>query len=182
MYYKTTVVVRTADTTRAVVDDVTQAIQFGVNSNSFYKFGDNGSAKSLKSFCLGSIRYTYAAPSFSLGTDPGQMLHILWKDRGGNLPGCTPLDLTKKSPPGSIEGQELLSGDMRLPVFEVIRGNNPNTGAPDSEAIWTVKVTVAYGSTADLFTDSLYNTCVSSIVGGQFCAVSSINTNAIKRL
>jgi prepilin-type N-terminal cleavage/methylation domain-containing protein len=177
MYYKTTLLVRTTDTARAVIDDVSQAIQFGNSSSSF--FGSNLTG-SVKSYCLGSIRYTYAPASASLGknTAQGQTLHVLWKDRGGNNT-CAPLDLNLPNP--SAQGQELLGNDMRVSAFEVKQSKNVD-GTPNPAGLWTINITIAYGSTNDLFTDSSNKVCINSIVGGQFCAVSTINTNAIKRL
>ncbi len=176
MYYKTTLLVRTTDTARAVSDDVTQAIQFGNYSTSFFGSDTTGP---IKSYCLGSIRYTYAPASASLGLDTanGQMRHVLWKDRGGNS-ACAPLDLSLANP--SVQGQELLGNDMRISLFEVKQ--SVNAGVPDPNGLWTINITVAYGTTTDLFTDPTNTVCVSNIVGGQFCAVSTINTNAIKRL
>lgn len=177
MYYKTTLLVRVTDTARAVSDDVSQAIQFGMVTNGFYRTG--GVAGGVQSVCLGSIRYTFAPPSASLGTGAGQMRHTLWKDRGGAGP-CTPVNLMVNTP--SALGQELLGNDMRVSLLDIRQGTKLD-GSPDPAGIWTINIIIAYGSGNDLFVPaSNYRTCVESIVGGQFCAVSSINTNATKRL
>lgn len=187
MYYKSILQVRTMDTNRAISDDLTQAIQFGERSNSFYGYSaqtyNNAPYGSIlvRSLCLGSIRYSYVLGIKSLGNDTtNQLPHIFMKDRY-NGSGCPPQDITA----ASATGTELLGTDMRILEFNVAP---PLVGGvPDTSGIWTITTKIAYGSTDDLFTDTLSSppddvACIGSIIGGQFCSISSITTNAIKRL
>ena len=179
MFYKGTVVNKTQDTARQVVDDIIQAIQFGGNDNGFRAtasatFSNGLGPITVQSLCLGTVRYSYVNDR-SLGSNTStQLPHILWKDHT-SVGNCTPLDITNTNPPlSSADGQEMMGDNMRIPILSV--------PSPNSASIWAVNVVVSYGD-ADVFvTGSNFGQCVSSRIGGQFCAVSSINTNVVKRL
>lgn len=174
MFYKGVTINRTQDTARRTVDDIVQAIQFGVVSGSFYQTSApvliNG--VTVNTLCLGEVRYSYVTDR-SLGSSSSQAKHVLWRDRISGSGTCTPQDLTLTTP--SAGGQEMVGDNMRVPILSVTAPTSPNT-------IWNVSVTIAYGDNSDIFTDSTYTKCVGSNVGGQFCAVSAINTNVVKRL
>ncbi len=178
MFYKGVTINKTQDTSRKVADDVIQAIQFGANSSSFKQsssttFTTSPGSPTVYVLCLGDVRYSFIADR-SLGNNSNtQTRHILWKDLYKNTPPatCIPLDLTVATP--SVGGEELVGSNMRVPVLNATLGANN---------IWSVNVTVAYGDTADLFTSATFDRCIGSNAGGQFCAVSAINSNVVKRL
>jgi Tfp pilus assembly major pilin PilA len=171
-FYKGATVNKVQDTTRLVTEDIVQAIQFGTTGSGFRRTA--GVVGGVQSLCLGEIRYTYITTS-ALGV--GGYQHILWKDRvasndlcNGVFPAAATPNLTAAVP--SASGKELLGDTMRIPVL--------NVPAPIGE-IWTVTVTAAYGQD-NVFTDNSFTKCIADRLGGQFCAVSSINTNVAKRL
>lgn len=174
MFYKGVTINRTQDTARRVIDDLGQAVQFGAVSGSFLQTSGpvviNG--VNVRSLCLGEVRYSYVLDR-SLGSSGSQAKHVLWKDRISGSGACTPQDLTLATP--SAGGQEMVGDNMRVPVLTVVAPTSPNT-------IWTISVTIAYGDSANLFTDGTFTKCVGSNVGGQFCAISAVNTNVVKRL
>lgn len=164
MYYKGVLTGRTQDTSRRAIEDISRSIQFGAGSNadpsSFVRFA---SAGGINAYCIGSIRYNFNTGQ-SLGTAGGQSPHILWKDRM-NDDVCAPVAFS-----GGME--ELLGENMRLPFFSISQVNN----------LWSVSIRVAYGDNVDLFVDASYNECKGSSAGGQFCAISALNTSVVKRL
>lgn len=175
MFYKGTIVNRTQTTTRNTTDDISQAIQFNSGSGGFFRSGTQVfSGVTVASYCFGNVRYSFAPPAYSLGLAVGQLPHILWKDRVTGS-ACDPVDITNA---GISGGQEMLGDDMRLVQFDPVEIIVP----PNPSGVWTVTVMVAYGATNDLFTDASFDTCVGSSLGGQFCSVSGITTNVIKRL
>jgi hypothetical protein len=177
MFYKGTIINRTQDATRAMADDVTQAIQFGTNSTSFYQTGAaTFSGANVKSYCFGQVRYSYRVDR-PLGSDPAtQSLHVLWKDRISATGACTPLDITQSNPPGSsTEGQEMLGDNMRIPVFTIA---DPAGGV----GLWGISIIISYGDTDGFVPSSNFTQCQPLNIGGQYCAVSTINTKVVKRL
>jgi prepilin-type N-terminal cleavage/methylation domain-containing protein len=184
IFYKGTIVNKTQNTSRSIIDDVTQAIQFGGSTaGSFYQtgavtytFGTQNIP--VSSVCLGDIRYSYV-----LRTDPTlttvdfQLPHVFWKDRRSGA-ACTPRNITSADfggAGGGTSGQELLDKSMNVSKFVVTQ---PTTGA----TLWKIELTATYGATYDLFTDSNFDVCKPNRSGGQFCAVSTITTYATRRL
>lgn len=167
-YYKGVTINRTQNTARLVAEDVSQAIQFGSKG---YSAGSGVQ-------CIGSIRYSYVTDK-SLGPDTGQSRHVLWKDRIADGAPCTSVVLTNAVP--STEGEELLGEDMRLSAFQI-------TPPPAGSVIWNINITVAYGKDDGVFrlisapSTYDYTECAPINVGGQFCATSTISTNAVKRI
>lgn len=175
IFYKGVTINRTQDSARRVIDDIVQAIQFGVVSNNFYQTSGptviNG--VNVRSLCLGDVRYSYVTDR-SLGSGSAQARHVMWKDRIGGVSACTPQDLTLATP--SSGGQEMLGDNMRLPTLTV-------TQPAVSGNTWSISIVVSYGDTADLFVGgSNFGQCVGDNTSGQFCAVSAISTNVVKRL
>lgn len=172
MFYKGVTVSRTQDTARKVIDDISESIQFGVNTTGFMR-----SASGV--VCLGEVRYTYNT-GLSLGAKAVQSPHILWKDQLAITLPCVAVDLTQSIP--SAGGVELLGSNMRIPRLVV------TPSVVNTVDVWAVRVTVSYGETADLFVKDPvtgiydFSKCISNSAGGQFCAVSIIDTSVVKRL
>lgn len=172
-YYKGAIINRTQVTARSIVDDIAQAIQFGAktyNAGGFLRTAVSGSTQAV---CVGDIRYSFNTLN-SVGSAAGQQVHVLWKDRVGAANACVPLNITTTNPAGSSpDGQELLGSDMRVPKLAVAAsGDNFN-----------ISVIIAYGKDSSLFlSGSNFTACQNLSLGGQFCAVSSINTTVAQRL
>jgi prepilin-type N-terminal cleavage/methylation domain-containing protein len=179
MYYKGVIVSRTEDVSRKVIEDLAQAVQFkgdGQIHDSGLGFAGSPPVRAL---CIGSVRYVYARPDFSL-SDNGATTsrHVLWKDRMGAQETCNTTGVNMSIDTPSAGGQELLSGNMR--VVEL-------SATPSGEG-WAIKATIAYGEDAALYTvnnvasPNAFAQCVNSNSGGQFCAVSALNTLVTERL
>ncbi len=183
VFYKGTVINKTQAISRRVVDDISQAIQFGGGPNE-PSFNVAGSASYgsvvVQSQCIGDIRYSYFLRSKSVGSNASDQLpHILWKDRLGAGGPCTPQDITSNNP-GGINGQELLGTSMRLTAFAITAPVPPSNS-------WKVDIGVAYGATDDVFSkngdgSANYYQCTANNTGGQFCATSPITTYVTRRL
>ncbi len=180
-FYKGTITNRTQQTARQVVEDVAQAAQFSSGSTSV----QTQTSGSTTAYCIGQIRYTFINDK-SLGGGNGQSTHVLWKDHivegncsvtngvAGSLP-----NLAVSAPSNDTDGQEMLGSNMRVPTFTISKSGNTIS----------VNLTVSYGQDDTVFvTDpgppltADYTKCLSTRVGGQFCAVSTISTNVGQRL
>lgn len=163
MYYKGVITTRTQETSRKIVDDVAQSIQFGPGSEDPAAFVRLVSAGGLNAYCIGSIRYTFNSGQ-SLGSAPGQTPHVLWKDRISDGV-CQPVAF-------AAGAEELLGENMRLPQFVITPSGN----------LWNISVRVTYGDSPQLYESPSFEFCKGSSAGGQFCAVSAFNTNVVERL
>lgn len=171
MYYKGNIINRTQDTSRKVLEDITQTVQFGrrtVTSAEFRRTGVNGA---LESLCLGNVRYSFTR-GMSMGTGAGQARNLLWKDIiPDTVADCPPLDVIAGGLP---DGQEMLGTNMRLPL---------GLNVTESAGVWTISFRVSYGDLEDLFVSGTnFGECRSADAGGEFCAVSDMNTGVVKRL
>lgn len=178
MYYKGILTNRTQDSARMVVEDLAGAIQFGPRADNldlFARTSDENTQGGItqQAICIGRNRYTFAK-GVSLGTEPGQSRHVLWKDQipEGSTSCLADIDMNSDTP-SSVDGaRELLGKNMRVSDLSVARNGN----------IFTVHVLIAYGDTEDLFTDDTFSICQGVANGGQFCATSGFTTNVVKRL
>ena len=167
IFYKGVTVNKVQDITRVVADDISQSIQFGSSADAD-NFFQEGSSGSLSWVCLGSIRYIYDR-TITIGENG--VKHGLWKDRPASCNDSISSGMLSQDIP-TTDGKELLGKNMRVSDIAIADGN-----------VWNIKVTVSYGP-FDLFEDPEATTpkCLPRDRGGQFCAVSTITTNAIKRL
>lgn len=174
LFYKGVIIDRTQLAARTAIDDVSGSVQFGADSSNFFRSGSQTfSGVTVQSYCLGQVRYSYAPNSYARGsTATGRIPHVLWKDKY-TLSGCPPADITN----GALSGGQELAGDaMRLSRFVITPSALP-TG------VYSIELTMSYGATTDLYiAASGYTKCIGDRIGGQFCAVSAITTNAVKRL
>lgn len=173
MYYKGTLINRTQDMSRKVVDDVTRSIQFGNASTNPLLFYRPGTASfggfTVNSICLGSVRYSFSQTA-SQGTAAGQIRHAMWRDRTPD-DNCAPRNLTAVTP--SADGESMLGDNMRVPSFTVTPSSN----------LWDIDLVISYGDDPNLFEPaSNFSICKGTSAGGQFCAASSFSTSVVKRL
>jgi type II secretory pathway pseudopilin PulG len=194
MYYKGVVINRTEDTSRRVIDDVARSIQFGASgpSNAFRRSPPAWSppdspVPGVKTLCLGTVRYTFAPKEYVLGPTYNAtnkvLPHVLWKNQVSSADTtCRPADLSSATL--SDGGTELLGDNMRL--------SEGISAAPVSltSNLWKIRLTVAYGEgngvgtppDYGVFLDDTFMSCLNRNSGGEFCAVSSLNTTVVKRL
>lgn len=202
-YYKGVISGKTQDTARAIVDDVTRAIQYNGGAVSYVQATPTGQGV----YCFGeSKRYrvylnAQVTDGTSINTSQNQARHAIVSD---SPPGaCTPFSgatnvkntAALSSSNSGPNPRELLGTRMRLAKFSVNGSGN----------LWTIDVKVVYGD--DLFLcDS--NAAASSPAGctnpnppatlpgnvnlanvscrtensSQFCAVSELTTTIDKRV
>lgn len=179
IYYKGITTSRTQEASRAIVDNIFQNFQTGKSNTLAYSFAapdpDNPVFPTEGSICIGPMRYTY-----SIGRQiNAENAHALWVDRirgtactQPSLNAATPADAeTDTSAEGRFAQKELLAENMRLANFQVM--SVPGT------SLYTVQIRVIYGA-LDLSPDNEF--CLPTSQGGEFCAVSSINTFVKTRL
>lgn len=193
---------------REVVSDISQSIQFGASKpvactvpaskvNCYAGISPAGAptVNSIYSYCVDNTRYSYVL-DHELGFDPGDpnavppvasrtTPHVLWKDTmvSPNDP-CLPMNIDLATPtspltaPSKGDGYELMPEHSRITRFLVEENSSYGTF---NIAIW-----MAYGD-SDLVRSNfaqavpLLPTCRGGS-GTQFCAVSGINTQVIRRL
>lgn len=191
LYYKGVITSRAQTAARTVMDDVSRTIQF--SSGSYTPVPSDPDAPSgsppIQAYCIGNTRYTYVLgmqvnnkiPSgiYDSAEYPNQIRHGLWQDQiGAEQCGDELPQLQKDNPyegyASAKEGRELLSNGMRLQNFQV-------TLLPGQSDVFNVGVTVIYGDD-DLLNDPDNPTsCKGSTVGGQWCAISALNTVVYSR-
>lgn len=191
MYSKGIIQSRTQQATRNISDEIVQSIQF--SNDDVRHFGPvNNQSLKTQVLCVGTTRYTYVlnlqqnsevpAGQFDNGQYPLQIKHSLWKDMVSTAGECqdasdpgTP-NLTQDNPGGNgTNGKSLLAQGMRLISFDVTQTANPN--------LFAISTGVIYGDNDLLLpNDTNPQSCKGSAVGGQWCAVSMLYTQAWKRV
>lgn len=180
MYYKGMIMNRTQDASRKVIDDISQAIQFGGISGEkrqFFRansttYGTGSTSVQVDSLCFGVVRYSFNKEK-ARGSSEDHIPHVLWKDRVNPADAeCLPVDITRADL-NTDQGTEMLGENMRLPILNISedRGN------------WSLEMRLSYGDDPLLFEEGTnYGVCKGALSGGQFCAVSQLNTVVHKRL
>ena len=192
VYYKGVVTNRTQDLARKVLDDVAQTIQFGPSLGTApieQTAGYPTASPTLvvKSLCLGNVRYSYVDPYTSSAGSTSR--YFLWRDTTSSPGTCLPLDLSLANPATTTNafstspGVDLL-GNNYIPRFDVDSG----------DGVWTVNIRVVFGASGEEFVNGgapiaapdgdnfPFQYCKGANTGGQFCAVSNINTTIVRRL
>lgn len=182
LYYKGTTQAQVQDTTRSIVDQLVQDLQFSDGTPSIPDSSLPSSSnidtstvpgKTLYALCVGTTRYSYVLDQ-QIETD---MLHVLWRDAIGSGSACSPVNLSTTPP----SGYELMGPRSRLTSFR-IKSTSP--------ALYSVMVSVAYGEndlfkgadTSDLLGGSDANVTCASGTGNQFCATDRLATSAVRRV
>lgn len=184
MYYKGIVMSQTQAAARNIMEEISRPIQLegatvavktGVVSVDGYE---------LHVICVGTTRYTAAVGLMqdSKVTISGDHLkHVVWQDKVASP------DICMSDPPLNLatnlsSGKDLLPDKMRLTKFEV------EPDGPDTR-LWKVNIGVMYGE-RDLMdppddtttTADIPQACLSSYVGGQWCAKAEYSTEVLKRI
>lgn len=177
-YYRGVTESNTQTAARAIIDDVSQAIQFSGDEITS-PIGSNGA---VKGFCIGNQRYSYL-PGWQLvdsGPDSAkhQTTHAVVRDTPGSCAGLNAQDFS-----GNVSGTELLGPHMRVAKLDV----KHVSGSSD---LYTITVRVAYGDDDLLYSPSGDGagpaapdaTCHYGWAGTQFCAVAELSTTVEKRV
>lgn len=178
VYYKGITETNTQNTARAIMDDISQAIQFGGTGNIQ---GTSGTSPGTSyAFCIGNQLYSYilgyqVVDSVNSGLKQGYHGLVLSSAAscGGPVSAVADLKGTQNIP----NSRELIGKNMRLSKLSV----KPITGTTN---LWNIDVKVMYGDD-DLFTTAPTDpsaACKSSVQGSHFCAVSELNTIVEKRV
>ena len=174
MYYKGITTAKTQETTRLLVDRISQEIQYSpANFVPIYaKSGD----KNVR--CIGNSRFFYVLNQKKTSANYG-----LWSDdSAAGSPVCVDSAAsaalsTQVIPTVSpaVNPRELLSENMRIVKFDITGSGN----------LYTVSIRVVYGED-DLIEvpggDISQSTCKGATVGTQFCGVSELTVTVNKRL
>jgi prepilin-type N-terminal cleavage/methylation domain-containing protein len=169
VYYKGATQANTQDTARAVMDRISQAIQF--NGGTVTQTPASPSPGSSYAFCIGNQQY-----SFTTGTQlvdsptSSQTYHALVVN---DAAGCTSSTPAQNVRGATVSGRELLAPKMRLSKIEVT-----NVGTN----LYKVSVRVVFGDDDLLSNPTGANAACKGTQGTQFCAVSDITTVVTKRV
>lgn len=166
-YYKGITSSRTQETARAVMDEISQAIQFG---------GEPEIVAGM--VCAGNKRFSYVLNQQVAGSAHALMLETVTSCAGQT--------------PNMTVGKELINTRMRLAALSVTSVDTDPSIPPEDEPLFRVRVRVVTGDNAlleDLLdangnpgTDGVLDTCRSVRSGGQFCAASDLSTVVQRRL
>lgn len=177
VYYKGVTEANTQNTARAIIDSISQAIQFG--GSDITATASPATPGETYVFCIGNQRFTY-----QLGwqvenrhdSSANQTWHALVRDSVSGA-GCTSEsgddaipDLSQRD----VAGRDLVGEHMRLSNLVV---------EPIGVNMYQVKVKIVYGEN-----DLLNNptgpdaTCKGAEAGSQFCAVSELSTVVVTRV
>jgi prepilin-type N-terminal cleavage/methylation domain-containing protein len=172
-YYKGITEARTQETARDILSGISQAVQFSGGDIATITPNSN-----TKGFCIGSTRYSYIPGKLYAKTPTG---HAFVMDSDCSSKKAQDLD----SGGLAANSTELLGVNMRL-------DNNPVVSAiAATPGLYSVNVTVLYGdddliqngdgSTPYNSTNTPHN-CLPTTKGGQFCAMSELDTVVKKRI
>jgi prepilin-type N-terminal cleavage/methylation domain-containing protein len=162
LYYKGVNQARVQDGSRAILDEVSQHLQF--SDQALQAGHSNIGGVDTSVYCIGNTRYSYVK-----NIQIGQIKHVLWRDTPSA--GCvatSPANLTLATP--STGGTELIPPNSRLTEFSI------TIASP-----YTVAIGVAYGDDDLLNLTGINTTCK----GGhedQYCATAHLTTTVVKRL
>lgn len=164
VYYKGITESTTQNTTRSIVDTVSQAIQFNGGAVSTTL---NPAPGTWSSFCIGNQQFSYRL-GYQLvsGTPNANQTNKAFLQ--------TPSAGCAGNPPAATNGRELLGDKMRLSKLSVTSaGGN----------LYKVSVKVIYGDDDLLDNPTTTNaTCKNQRAGSQFCSVSELTTTVVKRV
>jgi prepilin-type N-terminal cleavage/methylation domain-containing protein len=181
MYYKGVNLTATQTTTRKIVDNIAQAIQF---SGGTITAPGVDTATGASVMCIGSKRYTYktdrqvveAVTNATYEVHHGLVVDIPTSGICTNTTGVT--GFTNAGALGGTSQFELVGTDQRLNNFSVTRVGTTNS--------WLISVSVSFGA-YDLFTSTLdtdpqaYESCKATD-GSQYCAAAKLTTTVEKRV
>ena len=179
-YYKGVNQSVTQNTTRLIIEDIAQAIQFSGGDIQPVLTPTNNS----EGMCIGgNVRYSFVRHKQLMDTTalgPNQTRHVLMRDKGASCAGGAALDVENNSQTSAcINGgncTELLDPRMRLAKLSV----DPVAGTTD---MFRVTIRVVYGDDDLLVNPTGDNAhCDVGLKGTEYCAQSELTTIIKKRI
>lgn len=181
-YYRGVAQTKTQNTARAVVANISQALQFSSGEVVTYP----SASPTPNQICVGAKRYTIALGLKVVDGAPasGQAYHGLVADTPSG--GCTQdaglvttlqtlADIDSAASPIRMNSpQELLGFNMRVTGLEVNRIASTN--------LYEIKVSIAYGDSDLLTATTGFDVNCKPGAGSQFCATSVLVTTVQKRV
>lgn len=176
-YYRGVNQSNTQRVARAVLENVSQAIQFSGDQVTAPIASTQVNGRTYEGLCVGGQRYSYLRGWQQIDSgadgDQNQADHVLVIDKPGICGGLAAQDLGGPLASGSTD---LLSPMMRISKLDVA----PLSGANDT---FQVTVRVVYGDN-DLLDDPTgpNASCKVSISGSEYCGQSELTTTVKKRI
>ncbi len=192
LYYKGVVTGRTQEVARGLTDQLSQQLQFTnatvqTGTTTYDVTGGNDGTVpnklTMNAMCIGTTRYSYRlntqvnanTPAGEYDAQNNRLQHALWRDTVAAGSGCSAVDLSQTKP--TATGEEVLGERMRLGAF------NLQCDTATGSNLCSLKVSVAYGDNDLLAFDSNgLPTYCQSIIGSQWCAVSSFQSSVLNRV
>lgn len=173
MFYKGITVSRTQETARALMEEISQNIQF---SGEQIVLPANNPPGNLDKFCIGSRRYSFIrGHMMSNNPTAGQYKNAIVVDQGvANCTTASPQDISVVSPTLTSSSKELLQPGMRLSEMTITDRTN---------GLYEIRIKVITGDDGLLDNPNASNAnCKLVRLGSQFCAVSELTTTVLKRV
>lgn len=182
MYYKGMNLTNTQRITRAITDNISQAIQFSGGN-----IASGATEDGLQVICIGSKRYTFVPGRMvtkngqptSAGDDAGYrglFVDTVQSGCNASMAALSATDFRSRqniSGAGLVSPLELLGSRMRLTHLSV---------DPAGVNTFNIQISVASGD-EDLITSKIgYNVRCKSSAGSQYCATSKLTTTVVKRV
>jgi len=179
MFYKGVISTNTQETTRLLIEDISQAIQF---SGDEFTPLNAGAPLATKRFCIGDRRYTFT-PNTRL--NPNGSNHAFIIDKASTKCTSTTPVANMANPSAAtafrdstVPPRELMGANMRIAAFNI-------TEDAVNKA-YTITIRVAYGDDTDVLFDSngdgTLDSCLNQRSSSQFCSVSELSTTVKRRV
>ncbi|MFO0887282.1 MAG: type II secretion system protein [Candidatus Nomurabacteria bacterium] len=179
LYYKGIIVSNTQTSAKAILDSITQAIQYesativGKDDASTVSLGDAPTTNhDVSVVCIGNNRFTFVK-GVKQGSDTDNIKHAMWRDKIDNSGACSTGVPDLKSDPSA--GHDMLSDNMRVSKLEV---NALKDSVGNETGLYEVKLTVIYGDDDLIDGDK----CKGQVAGSQWCSAVNYSTIVFKRI
>ncbi|HTH72244.1 MAG TPA: prepilin-type N-terminal cleavage/methylation domain-containing protein [Candidatus Pristimantibacillus sp.] len=172
VYYKGVTESNTQNTARAIIDTISQAIQF--SGGDVTATAASPAPNSNYAFCIGNTQYSYRLGwQVEDGSTPSlnQTWHSLVQAPVSN---CTSSSAPQNLTTQVVNGRDLVGKHMRLSNLVV---------TPAGANSYKIQVSVIYGDNDLLNNPTAANaSCKSATAGSQFCASMQLSTIVVKRV
>lgn len=193
MYYKGVTYAKAQETSRSILEDISQNIQYGSENPYVDCIDGAGACGGRVWFCVGDKRYTLTRKKELVDSAPvaSQSLHVLQREagyKGGGLSNCP----SPANPlyPVSANATELVPRGVQISRFGISKT------FPTSNTTWDIGLRVVVGDSVSSDVMEAYTPSVPTISDGtgpidvrckagpgtQFCAESELSTTVTKRL
>ncbi|MDB5185918.1 MAG: hypothetical protein JWL85_441 [Candidatus Saccharibacteria bacterium] len=179
-FYKGSTMSATQETTRTIIEDISQAIQFSGDTVTT-TIVSSGPGGIIKGFCVGDRQYSYVLNKQLTDGTPGteQARHVMMVD---NVLGCNGTTAAKDIFAANPAGRELVGINMRLSKLDIQCARN--AAGACVPGLFNITVGVAsgdYNALRDSDGDGIKDTCDGG-ASNQFCATSRLTTTVRQRV